>query len=454
MDTIAAISTPKGQGGIGVIRVSGERSKEIVDKVFKSITNNKKASNMKGYTASFGHIIDKDEIVDECIILVFNNPNSYTGEDVVEISCHGGLYILKRVLRLLINAGARPAEPGEFTKRAFLNGKIDLTKAESVMDIINASNMRAAKAAIAMGNGIIKEKIDKAKTILLDIAAHLCAWSDYPEEDIDEVDNEKLLSRLSECKISLEKLMNTYDSGKIIKNGIDTAIIGRPNVGKSTLMNRLSGYDRSIVTNIPGTTRDVVEETINIGDMTLNLSDTAGIRNTEDIVESIGVDKAKEKIKSSQLVLALFDSSEELNEDDKKIIEILDPNNTIAVINKTDLEMKIDLSLIKDSIRNIVLISAKSNKGLEKLNDMISNIVGLSNLKEEEGILSTERQYNSVKSAANLVKEACDDIEMGVTLDAINVTISAAIEELLKVTGESASAAILDKVFSKFCVGK
>ena len=373
---------------------------------------------------------------------------------MVEISCHGGLYILKRVLRLLINAGARPAEPGEFTKRAFLNGKIDLTKAESVMDIINASNMRAAKAAIAMGNGIIKEKIDKAKTILLDIAAHLCAWSDYPEEDIDEVDNEKLLSRLSECKISLEKLMNTYDSGKIIKNGIDTAIIGRPNVGKSTLMNRLSGYDRSIVTNIPGTTRDVVEETINIGDMTLNLSDTAGIRNTEDIVESIGVDKAKEKIKSSQLVLALFDSSEELNEDDKKILEILDPNNTIAVINKTDLEMKIDLSLIKDNIRNIVLISAKSNKGLEDLNGMISNIVGLSNLKEEEGILSTERQYNSVKSAADLVKEACDDIKMGVTLDAINVTISAAIEELLKVTGESASAAILDKVFSKFCVGK
>ncbi len=277
--TIAAISTAQGEGGIGIIRISGENAIAVADKVFKNI-NNKKLTQMKGYTAAFGAVYDNGEKLDEAVALVFRAPNSYTGEDVVELSCHGGLYITQQVLRTVLDAGAYSAQAGEFTKRAFLNGKLDLNEAESVMDIISAKNKSAARTALFVKEGALSKKINSVKNDLLGLAAHLSAWADYPEEDIAEVDDEEILSVCEKAGFELSKLLDTYDSGQTIKQGIDTVIAGRPNVGKSTLMNLLSGQEKSIVTDIPGTTRDIVEDTVLVGNVMLRLSDTAGLRTT------------------------------------------------------------------------------------------------------------------------------------------------------------------------------
>ena len=287
-NTIAAISTAQGEGGISVIRISGKDAFEIADKVFKGL-NNKKLSEMKGYTASFGKIYSNGEEIDEAVALVFREPLSYTGENVVELSCHGGIYVTKLVLRAVLDAGATPAQAGEFTKRAFLNGKIDLTEAEAVIDIISAKNKSAARAALCVKDGALRKKIDGVKYDLLSKAAHLSAWADYPEEDIEEVTDDSLYGTFDSSITVLEKLIESYDSGQAVKQGIDTVIAGRPNVGKSTLMNLLSGSEKSIVTAIPGTTRDIIEDTVVAGDVILRLSDTAGLRSTDDIVEKIGV---------------------------------------------------------------------------------------------------------------------------------------------------------------------
>ena len=309
--TIAAIATAQGAGGIGIIRISGCDALEISQKVFKSITG-RNISEMKGYTAAYGHIYDGDELIDSGVLLVYLAPHSYTGENVAEISCHGGLYVTKRVLRAVLNAGASMAEAGEFTKRAFLNGKIGLTEAEGVMDIISARGEQSSRAALGAMDGALRKKIDSVKESLITSAAHLSAWADYPEDDIPAVSTENLTGELKSSIGILDKLLATYDAGKAIREGIDTVIAGKPNVGKSTLMNLLSGYERSIVTDIPGTTRDVIEDTVMLGDIPLCLSDTAGIRATDDPVESIGVEKARKRVKSAGLVLAVFDSSKEL----------------------------------------------------------------------------------------------------------------------------------------------
>ena len=285
-ETIAAIATAQGQGGIGVIRISGEEAIDIADKIFKAVSG-KKLKEIPGYTAKFGKVCDKDEEVDEAVALVFRAPHSYTGENVVEVSCHGGLYITKRILRLIFEAGARPAEPGEFTKRAFLNGKIDLIKAESVMKIIEATGKNAARVAVAVNEGAISKKVEVIKNELLELSARLSVWADYPDDESIDVDFDSVKEILVEVKRQLEFLIKNYDTGKILINGVKTAIVGAPNVGKSTLMNMLSGVEKSIVTDIPGTTRDIVEETVNIGDITLRISDTAGIRKTSDLVENI-----------------------------------------------------------------------------------------------------------------------------------------------------------------------
>ena len=451
--TITAISTAQGEGGIGVIRISGDNALEIADKVFKSV-NNKKIAEMKGYTASFGKICSNNEEIDEAVALVFRAPHSYTGEDVVELSCHGGIYITKQVLRAVLDAGAIPAQAGEFTKRAFLNGKIDLTEAEAVIDIISAKSKSAARAALFVKDGALRKKINKVKDDLLTLVAHLSAWADYPEEDIADVTDDMIFDVCNDGVKVLENLLNTYDSGQAVKQGIDTVIAGRPNVGKSTLMNLLSGYEKSIVTDIPGTTRDIVEDTVLVGDVILRLSDTAGLRDTDDTVEKIGVDRAKQRLQQCGLLLAVFDNSRELDEDDINLLEMATEVPSIAIINKNDLEQNIEINYIQSKINKIIYISAVSGEGKEEIVKAVEEIAGTANLNPSEGILSNERQRVAVSNALNSVREAKSALEMGMTFDAVTVSLEDAISELLELTGEKTSDEVIDRVFRNFCVGK
>lgn len=451
--TIAAICTAQGEGGIGVIRISGDDSLRIADKVFKNI-NNKKVADMKGYTAAFGKVCNNGEEIDEAVVLVYRAPHSYTGENVVEISCHGGIFITKQVLRAVLDNGAVPAQAGEFTKRAFLNGKIDLTEAESVIDIISAKSRSAARAALCVKDGALRRKIDKIKEDLLSQAAHLSAWADYPEEDIVDVSDEELFATFDNAVKVLQGLLDTYDSGQAVKQGIDTVIAGRPNVGKSTLMNLLTGCEKSIVTDIPGTTRDVVEDTVVLGDVILRLSDTAGLRDTEDKVEQIGVDRAKKRLEQCGLLLAVFDNNQILNDDDYELIKNAKNATTIAIINKIDLEQKLDTDFINDNFENIVYISAKSGECREELTKAVEKIAGTANLNPSEGILSNERQRLAVANALSSVVEAKSTLEAGLTYDAVTVSLEDAISNLLELTGESTSDEVIDRVFHNFCVGK
>lgn len=453
MSTIAAISTAQGQGGIGVIRVSGEDSFTIVDKIFKSVSG-KKIMDIKGYTALFGHIYNNEEVLDEAVVLKYVAPKSFTGENVVEISCHGGMYITKEVLNAVIMSGASLAEPGEFTKRAYLNGKMDLTEAESVMDIISAKSKSAARAALFVKDGALFKKSQQVKQLLLDKAAHLSAWADYPEEDIPEVTEDSIMEAIEESISILEKLLSTYDMGQVVKEGIDTVIVGRPNAGKSTLMNLLVGREKSIVTNIAGTTRDVVEDTVLVGNVMLKLSDTAGIRDTDNEIEKIGVQKTFDKINGAGIVIALFDNNEELNSEDIDLINKIKDMPCIAVINKIDLEDKVDKKYITNNIENVVYISAKQQDNIDELKNMIEKIAGTEDFDPSAGIVANERQRNAIRNAVNSLYEAKESLAMGMTMDAITVSLQETIDYLLELTGEKAGEEIVDSVFHNFCVGK
>lgn len=453
MSTIAAISTAQGQGGIGVIRVSGEQAFTIVDKIFKSVSG-KKIIDIKGYTALFGHIYNNEEVLDEAVVLKYVAPKSFTGENVVEISCHGGMYITKEVLNAVIMAGASLAEPGEFTKRAYLNGKMDLTEAESVMDIISAKSKSAARAALFVKDGALFKKSQQVKQLLLDKAAHLSAWADYPEEDIPEVSEDSIMEAIEESISILEKLLSTYDMGQVVKEGIDTVIAGRPNAGKSTLMNLLVGREKSIVTNIAGTTRDVVEDTVLVGNVMLKLSDTAGIRDTDNEIEKIGVQKTFDKINGAGLVIALFDNNEVLNSEDIDLINKIKDMPCIAVINKIDLEDKVDKKYITDNIENVVYISAKQQDNIDELKNMIEKIAGTEDFDPSAGIIANERQRNAIRNAVNSLYEAKESLAIGMTMDAITVSLQETIDYLLELTGEKAGEEIVDSVFHNFCVGK
>lgn len=453
MSTIAAISTAQGQGGIGVIRVSGEQAFTIVDKIFKSVSG-KKIMDIKGYTALFGHIYNNEDVLDEAVVLKYVAPKSFTGENVVEISCHGGMYITKEVLNAVIMSGASLAEPGEFTKRAYLNGKMDLTEAESVMDIISAKSKSAARAALFVKDGALFKKSQQVKQLLLDKAAHLSAWADYPEEDIPEVSEDSIMKAIEESISILEKLLSTYDMGQVVKEGIDTVIAGRPNAGKSTLMNLLVGREKSIVTNIAGTTRDVVEDTVLVGNVMLKLSDTAGIRDTDNEIEKIGVQKTFDKINGAGLVIALFDNNEVLNSEDIDLINKIKDMPCIAVINKIDLEDKVDKKYITDNIENVVYISAKQQDNIDELKNMIEKIAGTEGFDPSAGIIANERQRNAIRNAVNSLYEAKESLAMGMTMDAITVSLQETIDYLLELTGEKAGEEIVDSVFHNFCVGK
>lgn len=453
MSTIAAVSTPNASGGIAVIRISGENAIEVAERIFMP-SGNKSVKDMAGYTCAYGIAHDNGERLDDCILTVFRAPHSYTGEDIAEISCHGGIYVTKRILRVALKNGAENAGAGEFTKRAYLNGKLDLTQAEAVMDIISAKGEKELKIAESLREGSAFKKAKKCSDKLMKMLGDLAAWADYPEEDIPEVKPENLCMELNEVRNDLSSLVENYDCGRIIREGISSAIIGRPNVGKSTLFNCLSGCERSIVTDIAGTTRDVVEESVKIGDIVLRLADTAGIRQTDDIIEGIGVDIAEKLIDSSELIIAVFDGNSPLTEDDLKLIDKIDNKKAVAVINKSDLGICPDISEIEKHIRHTVYLSAKENDGIEKLRSAIEAIFEINENSFSSVAVVNERQKKCIDSALVCVESAVSAIENGELLDAVNVLIDEAEQYLLSLTGEKVTDAVVDEVFSRFCVGK
>ncbi|MBP3937510.1 MAG: tRNA uridine-5-carboxymethylaminomethyl(34) synthesis GTPase MnmE [Clostridia bacterium] len=451
---IAAIATPPAAAGIGVIRLSGEDAIAVADKVFRPLAGNKTLSAQAGYTALYGHVYDAEGDVDDCVALVFRAPHSYTGENVVELSCHGGLYLLRRCLRACIEAGAIPAEAGEFTKRAFLNGKMDLTGADAVMDLIGAGGALAARAALAAREGSIFRRTEQIKANLLAVAAQNAAYVDYPDDDIPELSPLVLDGTLAEAEEALSALLHTFDAGRMLQEGIDTVIVGTPNVGKSTLMNRLSGTERSIVTAQAGTTRDIVEDSVRVGDLVLRLSDTAGIRETDEEVEAIGIRRARDRMKGAALILAVFDGSRPLNSDDLALAAEVSGDHTVAILNKADQPPKADRRLLEQHISHIVPLSAKTGEGVDTLTAVIAEITGLAGLDENAGILTTERQRDGVRRALEAVKEAREALASGLAIDAAAVSIDAAIAALQELTGERASESVVNEVFARFCVGK
>ena len=452
-NTIAAIATPHAIGGISVIRVSGDQAIAVCDCCFQAVSG-QPLSAIPGYRAAYGKVVHGDCLIDEAVALVFRAPKSYTGEDVVEISCHGGIYITQEVLRVLLKCGAVPAAPGEFTKRAFLNGKLSLTQAESVMDVIASQGKQTAQAALAGMEGNLYRKITGIKEELLSIAGHLSAWADYPEEEIPVVEHDRLLSSLKRAEREINELLAGFDRGRLVRAGINTVIVGKPNVGKSTLMNLLTGYQRSIVTEIAGTTRDVIEDTINIGGIVLNLADTAGIHQTDDVVEQAGVALSVQRLKTADLVLALFDHSSALTKEDFSFIEQLAGQNVIAVVNKTDLDQQIDIAKLKEYFKHIVYISAKNSNGLEELNNAILELLKIADFDPFAPMLANERQRSAAQQAADFLSEAVAGLSAGFTLDAVTISIESAIEGLLALTGERVTDRVVDEVFSHFCVGK
>ena len=451
--TIAAVATPNAPGGIGVIRISGENALEIADKIFKPVSGESVAES-KGYRAHFGDVYYNNEKIDEAVCLVFRAPASYTGEDVAEISCHGGLYITKQVLRAALDAGAEPAQAGEFTKRAFLNGKIDLAAAESVMSLIGASGKQAAAAALNTLDGNLSREIRGVADSIIAICASLAAWVDYPDEDIEDTSAGDMLPVFENAKNSLEEIIYRYDCGRAVTDGIDAVIVGRPNVGKSTLMNLLTGFERSIVTDIAGTTRDVVEERIVLGEIIMRVADTAGIRETENVVENIGVSLAKRRLERAELVLAVFDGSEPLTADDLDIINQCQSKRAIALLNKSDLPLAADRKIIENSFAHCVELSASTGEGRGELEKAVTEIFRTNEFNPNAACLTSERQRQCCVNALASIKEAIDAINCGVTLDAVNVCADCAIDALLQLTGEKATSAVVDEVFSRFCVGK
>lgn len=452
--TIAAISTAPAPGGIGMVRISGKDAFAVADRVFRGVSG-RAVSQMKGYTAQLGGAFTPaGERLDDVVALVYRSPKSYTGEDVVELSCHGGLYVTKRLLQLVLDAGASPAGPGEFTRRAFLNGKVDLAQAEAVMGVIGASGEQALKAAQAGSSGVLSKKIQAIKAQLLVQASHLAAWADFPEEDVPAVEEQELLSAIRAGEESLTQLLAGFERGRMYREGLSTVIAGRPNAGKSTLMNLLSGCERSIVTQYAGTTRDVVEETVLLAGVPLRLADTAGIRDTDDPVESIGVQAAKRRLKSAQLVLAVFDSSQSLEKEDWELMDTLQGVPAVAIVNKTDLPTQMDVGEIQRRFEKTVFLSAATGEGLEELEQALSEILDTKEFHPEEGVLFTQRQRADAQRALDSLREGEQAMALGMTLDAVTVCVEDALNALSALTGEQVSEEIVDRVFEEFCVGK
>lgn len=457
MATIAAISTATGNGGIGIIRMSGKKCFDILEKIF--IPYNKDNSEIKGYTLKFGYIINPKtkEKIDEVLVSYFIAPKSYTTENMCEINSHGGIIVEKNILQLCLENGAELAEPGEFTKRAFLNGRIDLTQAESVIDLINSKTDNEAKASIKQLEGILSKQIQEIRKKLLDIMADINANIDYPEYDIEEVTNNKVDRVLKEIKQELTKLSNSFQDGKILKEGVKTIILGKPNAGKSSLLNTILKEERAIVSEYAGTTRDTIEEFVNIKGVPLKLIDTAGIRKTEDKIEEIGVKRALKLSEEADLIIAIFDASKELDGEDYEILNIIKDKKSIVLLNKIDID---DINLnenskLKNASENILKISAKNGEGIEKLYELISNMFGKKEISMNDGIIITNiRHKNQIDKAITSVNEALLSSEQGLPIDIVSIPIKQILYDLSVITGEDVSEDIINEIFSKFCLGK
>ena len=457
--TIAAISTATGAGGIGIVRMSGDNCFNILKKIFIPTHKKFNWNNIKGYSMKYGYIINSKtkEKIEEVLVSFFVAPKSYTTENMCEINCHGGSIVERKILNECILNGAELAEAGEFTKRAFLNGRIDLSQAESVIDIINAKTDKEAEASFNQLQGRLSEEIEKSREDLLDLMSDIEASIDYPEYDIEETTNEKAIDRLNKIEKQLKKLEKTFDNGKLLREGVKTVIIGKPNAGKSSLLNNILNEDRAIVSDLAGTTRDTIEEFINIDGVPLKLVDTAGIRKTDDTVERIGVKKSISLIKDADLVIAIFDSSEKLDEDDYKILELIKNKKSIVLLNKCDLSPKNSetTNYISNSNKNVIKASMKTKKGLDKLYKMISDMFNNNEIEMNDGIIITNiRHKTQIHKAIESIKRTKESINQNMTIDIVAIGIKEILEDLGEITGNNVSEDIIDKIFSKFCLGK
>ncbi len=456
MDVIASISTAPGIGGIGIVRMSGKDCFSVLNKIFRP-KKEENIENIRGYTIKYGVIIENNEIIDEVLVSYFKEPKSYTTENMCEINTHGGNIIIKKILELCLKNGANLAEPGEFTKRAFLNGRIDLSQAESVIDIINSKSEKEVKAGIKQLEGMLSKKIKEIKQEILDVMVNVDVSIDYPEYDVDDVTNNQILDMLDSIEIKLKNLEKSFDNGKLIKDGIKTAIIGKPNAGKSSLLNAILKEDRAIVTEYEGTTRDTIEEFVNIEGIPLKLVDTAGIREAKDEVEKIGIAKSKEIANEADLIIAIFDGSKELSEEDYKILDIIYGKKCIILLNKVDLKnnLKEEDIRFKNITDHVIKISALNGDGLEKLYNVIAKMFNLNEINLDNDVIITNLRHKKlISNAIENVKKAKQTVNENMPLDIIAIFIKDILEDLGNITGEFVTDDIINEIFAKFCLGK
>ena len=452
--TIAAIATAPGAGGIAVVRLSGPESYPVAARVFRPANPGKRVLDAKGYTALFGHFVEGEDAFDEGVALFFRAPHSYTGEDVVELSCHGGSAVARRLVEACIAAGAAPAAPGEYTRRAYLNGKLGLTQAEAVMDLISADGRQGAALANASLSGTLARKIAAEKAALTGLQAHLAAWVDFPEEDVPELDDDHLKAVLGSVREELDGLIRNYDAGAVLREGVDCAIVGRPNAGKSTLLNLLAGFDRAIVTPVAGTTRDVVEQAVRLGDVRLNLFDTAGLRETDDAIEAEGIRRSWKKLDEAGLILAVFDGSEPLTAEDLQLAQRCARRPAIALVNKEDKPTRFDAESIAADFAMVIPVCCQEEGTRKVIAAAVARLLGTNQIDPHAASLSGQRQLAAATRARDAVAGALDASAGGFGLDAVSVCVDDALDALCDLTGENASEAVINEVFERFCVGK
>lgn len=453
-ETIAAISTGMSNSGIGIVRISGENAFCIADSVYRG---KDKISESASHTIHYGHIADGSEVIDEVLVMVMRAPRTFTGEDTVEINCHGGTFVLKRVLETVLKNGARAAEPGEFTKRAFLNGKLDLSQAEAVIDVINSENEYALQSSISQLKGNIRNKINNIRNKIIYQTAFIESALDDPEHYSLEGYGESLRKQVEEINIELKKLLNSSNDGRIMKEGINTVIVGKPNAGKSSLLNVLSGYERAIVTDVEGTTRDILEEQIRLGELCLNVTDTAGIRQTDDTVEKIGVDRALKYAENADLIIYVVDASRELDDNDGKILNMIQNKKTIILLNKSDLDMVVTADEMKARAGDIpvISVSAKEERGIKELEEMVKKMFLRGEISFNDQIYITNvRQKEALNDASESMEKVIESIDSGMPEDFYSIDLMDAYESLGSITGESVGEDLVNEIFSKFCMGK